>query len=117
MVMWKPEEYLYFEIASDGEVKTNVSPLITCRYDNNIHLAPEFRLGYDGHGPNELAANVLWTMEVAEDECKKNASLFRDEVLHMLPRGGGKLYKLDINEWIESKGLNRSPYYTTKSHA
>jgi len=111
--MWKPDEYLYFEVGIDGSVKTDISPLITCRYDSNIHLAPKFSLGHSSKGVIELAANILWEMEVAEDECKNNAHIFRDEVLLKLPPGGGRLFKSELDEWIKKKRLRRSPYYTS----
>ena len=112
--MWNRDEYFFFEVTAGGAVKTNVQHLISC-LGEDINKAPQFRLGYDGHGPNELAANILWLMEVAEGDCKAYASRFRDEVLHKLPREGGRLYKWELDEWIMSKVLERSHYYN--SHA
>ncbi|MGP3790673.1 hypothetical protein [Pseudomonas sp. B392_1p] len=109
----------YFIIVTNDQhdiVRTDVQHLITNRPDGNIHLAPEFKFGYAGSGPNELAANILWLSEVPEIECTKLASKFRDEVMHKELTADGKLYYSVIEEWLTINKVERSAFHKSTPH-
>jgi len=104
----------YFTIVTNDQhdiERTDAQHLITNRPDGNIHMAPEFKFGYAGSGPNELAANILWLSEVAEIECIRLVSKFRDEVMHKEISADGKLYCSAIEEWLIINKVERSPFY------
>lgn len=93
---------------------TDVPHLITNRPDGNILLAPKFKFGYAGSGPNELAANILWLSEVEEHECTKLSSKFRDEVMHKKVSLDGKLYCSDIEKWLAENKAERTHHHKEK---
>lgn len=108
-------EYFTILTKNQNDIEwTDVKHLITNRHDGNIHMAPEFKFGYAGSGPNELAANILYLSEVSEIECTRLASIFRDEVMHKKTSIDGKLYCADIEAWIALNKVERSPHYKNK---
>lgn len=104
------EENQFYVLTDDGIniVDTNVRHLITLRHDGNIHEAPDMKIGYAGAGPNELAANMLFLMNVDEKVCSRLASKFRNEVIDIKMNRDGNRYSIDksvINEWLSTKNI------------
>jgi hypothetical protein len=86
------------------DVETNVPHLITQR--RSIQDAPDFKLGYIGAGPKELAANVLWYSNVSDEgDCFRFAGEFQSDVLDKQIDEQGYLSATCIEAWLEDKKI------------
>ncbi len=99
---------IIFSRNQDGSITTNVSLLITTKLPDFdvIKGSHEFRVGYDGHGPNEFAANILWHCNAEnENDCRKYAAAFRDEILHKCEVEGDSIDFKTVHDWMDKKGM------------
>jgi len=83
-----------------GDAVTNVPHAINMREPFD---PANFEWGYQGTGPRELAANVLFLFGVCQPEAQKYATEFCHEVISVLPHAEAFISAARIREWITER--------------
>lgn len=84
----------------DGGAEVDIPHVINLRAP---YEPAGFEWGYDGTGPRELAANMLYHFGLSEKEAERLSSVFAREVLTSLNRERDFLSAQSIQEWISEK--------------
>ena len=84
----------------NGDAVTNVHHSINLRAP---YTAAKYEWGYVGEGPKQLAVDILAQFGLDEDEAKKHAKKFADDVLSTLPHADAFLSATRVKEWISDR--------------